>query len=507
MTEVYRARVADSSGPERPLVLKLLPPSAAGDPQAEARFVEEAKIALSLAHGNIVSTFEAGRDESGQMFLVMEYVAGSSLRALLESAPLREPAALFVAHEVARALRYTHTYVDPLGAPSPIAHLDVTPENILVSFAGQVKLTDFGIARAVGSLSGRSGPYGKAPYAAPELLSGDPGGPRADNYGLGCVLYEMLTGVTPYRGTDDRDTLRLACEGPAACPPSERAEVSEGTDALVMRMLARAPDERDEDARCVERDLGALMKQSAAAFTEVEMAALVRDRIGAAAADDPARRRLLDQIAAAGGSVAGDESLGELLSLGTVPLAALDASAPGVAPRPKRRSLPALVGLGVAAVAVALWAARLPDPPPEVAASPDPPPSVKAEDAETAPVPAPVEALMVVSRSPPDGADSERPPRTKTVAIRRPRSRPPKVRPAPAGPAVLQINSYPYAKVYDDSGKLLGTTPLRDVQLAAGRRTLRFHNPEMNLTREITLDLRPGQRKTVGLRLDRDDDP
>lgn len=501
MTEVWRARVAGASGPERQLVVKLLPPSMTGDAEAEARFVEEAKIALALGHGNIVSTFEAGRDADGQPFLVMEYVHGHALRTVLSGGPLPPGLALFVAREVARALRYTHTYVDPREGPAPIAHLDVSPENVLISLAGQVKLTDFGIARAVGSISGHGGPYGKAPYAAPELVEGDPGGPPADVYGLGCVLYEMLTGRPPHRGADDAETLRLAQSGPPPAPSSMGVPVGPVVDALVLRMVARDKAERYHDAGEVERALSPILGRSETPLTEADLAELLRARDMGAGADEGVRDHLRAQLAAAGQSLEGHETTGQLLALGTVPLGdaagtatvpeapppaptpAVDVAQPAAArippsPGPGRRlwyglgAAVLVLGGGAALFAMRHPAAKATPPAPKVA--PAPPKIVKAPT-----------------------------PRAPGVTPRRRIHRVHRRRPVHATPAVLQINAYPYARVRLDGRRRLGTTPLRNVLVPPGHHVLELVNPELKLHRTVRLDLKAGEHKTVGVRLDR----
>ena len=515
MTEVWRARVAGASGPERPLVIKRLLRSMTGDARAEARFVEEAKIALALAHGNIVSTFEAGRDADGQPFLVMEYVPGHALRTLLATGPLGPELALFVAREVARALRYTHTFVDPLEGPTPIAHLDVSPENVLISHAGQVKLTDFGIARAVGSISGHDGPYGKAPYAAPELVEGDPGGPPADVYGLGCVLYEMLTGRPPHVGADDADTLRLARGGPPPAPSSMGVPVGPSVDALVLTMVARDKPDRYRDAGEVERALSTILGRSETPLTETELAEVIRERGLDAQRQGGARSRLRDQLSAAGRDLGGHETTGQLLALGTVPLGAA-AEAPGAVPaggaappaegepgsaapaprvaasRPPRRRWGPWLGLGAAVIlagaGAAIWAATANHPPPTPTPEVVPAPR---------PAPAPQHRAPVPNATAPKAAAPAGPPRRRHPRrVRRHRA-------VPQAPAVLQINAYPYANVRLDGHRSLGTTPVRGVEVPPGRHRLELTNPELKLKRTVHLDLKPGEHKTVGVRLDR----
>jgi serine/threonine protein kinase len=212
MTEVYAARLAEEVGPGRLLVIKILPKSHKDDPDAEARFLEEARIILNMTHGNITAAFEFGR-EDGRPFLVMEYVPGPSLRRLLDAhkstdRKLEIQDSLFVSREVCRALSYAHSFSDHAGSGKGIIHRDISPGNILISTTGQVKLSDFGIAEFMHS--GFFGPvWGKAAYIAPEVASGAPPSPASDLYSLGTVLYECLTGVPPIVGATDKETLKL----------------------------------------------------------------------------------------------------------------------------------------------------------------------------------------------------------------------------------------------------------------------------------------------------------
>ncbi len=153
MSEVYRARIGDAIGPERPLVIKIAAQSVSDDPRASARFLDEARLALALSHGNISSAFEFGKAD-GRYFIVMEYIRGASVRQLAEAARtsgrhFSVGTALTIAIEVARALQYAHTFVHPELGAMPLVHRDVNPSNVLIARDGQVKLTDFGIAGAI----------------------------------------------------------------------------------------------------------------------------------------------------------------------------------------------------------------------------------------------------------------------------------------------------------------------------------------------------------------------
>src|SRR5690606_8977309 len=205
MAEVYKARLQVPAGAEKQLVIKRILPSFSADPEFLRLFGNEAKITLPLSHGNITTVFDFG-EVAGEYFLAMEYVHGQNLATILERCretgrPPPIPVVLFVASEVAKGLAYAHGVTSP-GRPE-IVHLDVSPQNILVGYEGAVKLTDFGIAkaRATAAITEHRIVRGKASYLSPEQVEGKTVDGRTDVYALGCVLYEMLTGVRPQDGS------------------------------------------------------------------------------------------------------------------------------------------------------------------------------------------------------------------------------------------------------------------------------------------------------------------
>ncbi len=237
--EVWRG---EDSVLERPVAVKLLR-RLEGDPMdAVERFRTEARAAARLTHPNVVATYDVGT-ANGQVFLVMELVDGPDLAQLLRTKGL--PPERFVADialQGARALDAAHA--------AGIVHRDVKPGNLLLAPDGTLKITDFGIAQAAG-MDGATGPVllGTAGYVSPEQVRGERATPASDWYALGCVLYELLEGVTPFVGTDVMDVMRQHQDTPPV--PVRRTDAAPGLAELVMALLAKNPAARPASAAAV----------------------------------------------------------------------------------------------------------------------------------------------------------------------------------------------------------------------------------------------------------------
>jgi len=256
MGSVYRARMQGPGGASKQVALKLIHDHLAQDDSFVLMFLDEMRVAMGLSHRNIVHTFDAGEVEGGY-YMVMELVPGESLRQMLDRLGPREPVpvdiALFIAREVAAALDYAHRYQLEGGLPRGLVHRDVSPANILLSTEGDVKLTDFGVAKAAGRLyvTQVNLVRGKAQYMSPEQASGQ-AEPRSDLFSLGAVLYEMLTGQ-PIRKHEMLDHMVLVRRPPA--PSLVRSGLPVTLDALVMRCLELDPSHRPADAAELRRAL------------------------------------------------------------------------------------------------------------------------------------------------------------------------------------------------------------------------------------------------------------
>ena len=259
MARVY---LAEDRVLQRQVAVKVLSPPYDQDPLFVERFRREARTAAGLSHPNIVAVFDSGSDGE-QHYLVMEYVAGQSLAELLaHQGRLAPRRAGELASQVCAALAAAHT--------QGVVHRDVKPGNVLVAGDGLVKVTDFGIAKAATShtLTGSGMVLGTAAYLSPEQARGGPVDARSDLYGLGCVLYELLTGTPPFGSGADGPQVAIATrhlsEPPE--PPSWRnQQVDPGWDAVVLTALAKQPAQRYQSAIEMQDDLRRVLAGPAAA--------------------------------------------------------------------------------------------------------------------------------------------------------------------------------------------------------------------------------------------------
>ncbi|MBI2896029.1 MAG: serine/threonine protein kinase [Deltaproteobacteria bacterium] len=280
MAEVYRARRQGPGGFEKVLALKRILPSYARDPQLVGRFLEEARICARLEHSNIVSVVDFG-SAGGEYYLVMEWVDGASLFAVLKQLASRgerlpAEAAAYVIAEAALGLDEAHSLADEAGRPLGLVHRDVSPQNVLVSRKGEVKVGDFGIAKAVGS-SVRTAAgvlIGKLCYMSPEQARNETLDARADVYALGVVLWECLVGRPLFPRGMSGEALNAVLE-PRVPPPSEVSVSPRALDAIVTRAVAPSRSDRYADAGAFARDLRVWLHGVAPGFGPGDLAAFL----------------------------------------------------------------------------------------------------------------------------------------------------------------------------------------------------------------------------------------
>lgn len=282
MGQVYRAMLRGGPGFEKEVALKRVLRELGEDDEFVMRFGDEARIASTLSHGNIVQVFDFGEHE-GEFYLAMEFVDGPDLGTLLQAAhqaqqPIPRPAALYIAAEFCRGLAAAHQRRDARGEPTPVVHRDVSPQNVIVSRAGEVKVTDFGIAKAAdNALRTKTGMLmGKVRYMAPEQARAEGVDARADVFAAGCVLFEMLAGRPLFDGPTPESVLLAVVQSPIPRVSEVATNVPDGLDAILERALDRDREHRYADGAAFARDLERLLHVVAPAYSRDDLAALVR---------------------------------------------------------------------------------------------------------------------------------------------------------------------------------------------------------------------------------------
>src|SRR5438093_13730158 len=234
--EVFRAR---DTRLNRIAAVKLLRPQYTIDEASRNRFAVEARTAAGLSHPNIVDIYDFGEAPDGSMFIVMQYVDGENLKDILQQRGRMSPAEVVpIARQVCRALSVAHA--------NGLIHRDVKPQNIMIDRTGNVRLTDFGVVKALSgpSLNQSGMTFGTAAYLSPEQATGAPISPASDIYALGCVMYEMLSGTPPFAGDNPAVVAyKQVWEHPR--PLHDLVpEVPPSLEGVVMRCLNKDPGRR-----------------------------------------------------------------------------------------------------------------------------------------------------------------------------------------------------------------------------------------------------------------------
>jgi serine/threonine protein kinase len=307
MADVYRARREGAAGFERVVVVKKILGGHHEDPAFVEMFINEAKLSARLTHPNIAQVHELG-EEDGEFFIVMEYVKGKDLlrllRHLAQSRP-QQPAipplvAAYIARETCRGLAHAHEHTDENGAVKPIVHRDISPQNIMLSYDGQVKLVDFGIAKALDNMKEetRTGALkGKFAYMAPEQIGGHSPGAQSDIFSTGVVLHEMLTGRRLFKGGSDYETLEKVQNLRVPPPSSLNRVVSPELDAIALQALDRAKGQRYARAAHMARDLDVYLQ--AHRFAVEDMAEYMKEVFPVEAREEAGEGPITDTMPAA----------------------------------------------------------------------------------------------------------------------------------------------------------------------------------------------------------------
>jgi eukaryotic-like serine/threonine-protein kinase len=286
MANVWLARQRMKHGLETIVAVKTILPELSLDPSFQAMFLDEARIACRVDHANVARLLDVG-EARGHAYIVMEYVAGESLSRLRrtlardrELVPL--DVALRVASDLCAALHGAHELVDADGQPLKVVHRDVSPQNVLLSDGGVVKLIDFGVAKARHRFAAETSAgfaKGKARYMAPEQSEAAPIDRRADVWGAGAVLYELVAGRTPIDGPNDAAIFRTLLAGTDPVDPLPDSVPGPVRD-VVHKALERSPEKRFPTARAMRDALEEAMEQLGLRATSITVERLCADRMG-----------------------------------------------------------------------------------------------------------------------------------------------------------------------------------------------------------------------------------
>lgn len=282
MAEVYKAKEYGVEGFERTVAVKRILPHVAEDDEFIAMFKDEAKIAVQLNHGNIAQIYNLGNEEDS-FYIALEYVAGRDLRAIFQRCqqqnmlmPVQQ--ACYTIMKICEGLDYAHKKKDKYQRELNIVHRDVSPPNILVSFEGEVKLIDFGVAKAAGRASRTQAGIlkGKFGYMSPEQVRGMPLDKRSDVFSVGVVLFEILTETRLFQAETDFATLEKVRAVEIPRPSSLNPDIPKPLENIMYKALAREPEQRYQSSIELHDELQAFMFAQGLFYSRKDLAAWMR---------------------------------------------------------------------------------------------------------------------------------------------------------------------------------------------------------------------------------------
>ena len=296
MAELFLAIQKSVAGFEKLLVIKRILPSMNQDRAFIEMLLHEARIAATLSHPNIVQIFDVGQFE-GQYFIAMEHVHGEDLRSIVRQMKKKSVFEFPLEHALAivlgmcAGLSYAHEKHELDGSELNIVHRDISPQNVVVTFTGDVKIVDFGIAKSDSRNrdsreSTKSGKLkGKVPYMSPEQARGESIDARSDVFSTGVMLFELTTGKRLFKGASEYETLRLICEREYPRPSDVRPDYPPGLEPIVMKALAKDANQRYQSAREMQSDLESFVRSHQIAVSHIAlnqfMQSLFEDKLAA----------------------------------------------------------------------------------------------------------------------------------------------------------------------------------------------------------------------------------
>ncbi len=492
MAEVFLARAEGPGGFSKKLVVKRILPHFLSDPHFANMFLSEARLAAELNHPNIVQIFDFGQAD-GQYYLAMEFIDGANLRVLNAAAieqGHRIPFAIAarLASLAAEGLHFAHELKGDDGHPIGLVHRDISPDNILVSRNGAVKVVDFGIAKASSQPSmTRSGVIkGKMAYMPPEQLGRKPIDRRIDVFALGVVLHELTTGTWPFDASSEVSIIQAIMNDVPFSHVRERsADIPEALDAIIARCLEKNRELRYPNCKELQADLEKFIASTGAHPTAADLADLVDKLVPAGNSTDVAAKPML-----ATGDVPIDKTFrreltpaeSEMMTHPEKGSAHTLASSRPIT-QVKATSIVPLIAMGAIVGAALLggvvWMTKKPDLPVLV----DPPAIALPFDAGIAEPQVPDAAVVVVPEVVDAGEEIVAFDAGEAVAKPIPVVGPRSVR--------IEFRIRPFAQVFLD-GKEIGETPFPAISVPVGKHKVRLVNPQLKKDVEVDVTFHPG---------------
>jgi serine/threonine protein kinase len=295
MAEVFKAKAFGVEGFERLVAVKRILPSIAEDQEFITMFIDEAKIAVQLSHANICQIFDLGK-VGDSFFIAMEFCAGKDVRAIFdrgrklkETVPI--PMACYTIMKVCEGLDYAHNKKDAASRDLHLVHRDVSPQNLLVTWDGEIKIVDFGIAKAANKAGKTQAGIlkGKFGYMSPEQVRGLPIDRRSDVFAVGICLYELLTGERLFYGDSDFNTLEMVRNVEIVPATTYNKSIPQELERILLKALAKDVDDRYQTAMDLHDDLQSFMYTSGNFFARKDLSAYMRQTFAEEVAKEAAR--------------------------------------------------------------------------------------------------------------------------------------------------------------------------------------------------------------------------
>jgi len=544
MAEIWKAKAQGPAGFEKVLAIKKVLPHLVEDGEFIDMFVEEAKLVATLVHPNIVQVFDFGQVGKLDYFIAMEYVAGSNLAQVIRRLGERGSrfpleVSLYVVLEACKGLGHAHGKEDLAGNNLGIVHRDVSPQNILVSFGGEVKVTDFGIAKVASALTRTAEGHvrGKLAYMSPEQANTRSVDNRSDLFSLCVVLYELCTGrrlfsgsssseifakVTGFKVPTDEDLSKIPYEVRSiikqGLEPDPEARFQDATEMEQALTNALGPDgivqARHALASVVQRLFDDERKLELTAADPVpvspEYAETQAQGSGEVVSSVSARRQVVPRAepvkapsTPSGLTLAKDQPSAKAVTIAPGPMSSPSVVVGPAAGAPWKRI--ALYAVGAVALLLAGLAGNFlpalraskptPTPAPTAYASASPTATMDSVVLTESPLATPVTSATplvaataaAIATAVPNTSARPTPARTAVVIATTPR---PTATPAPvAGFGYITVNARPWVQVFVDGKMVIAETPLRRHKLSAGRHTLRFQNPTTRFLVEKQIEI------------------